>query len=347
LGKRRPERPVTRRITSSAMAIRMRRMRLALTLLLHVVAAGASAHAQSYPARPVTIVVPYAPGGGIDVIARMLAQRLTEKLGQPFLVENRLGAGGVIASTFVARAPADGHTLLLASDAQLAIQVPLRRNLPYNPVTDFAPIGIAGSTPFALLVNSSVPANSVSEFIALAKSRPGEMAYGSSGVGGTPHLVMEMFTSMSGTTLRHIPYKGTAQALNDLIGGTIPVMFSGLTGVPGLLSAGKVRALGISSRSRLKILPSIPTIAEAGLPEFEAMGFVILAAPAGTPSSIVDRLHAELNELNRSPDVQEKYESIGYVTDRSPPPAEVAQFIEKQIGLWTEVVARAGLTHSQ
>jgi tripartite-type tricarboxylate transporter receptor subunit TctC len=325
----------------------MRRVRLALTFLLHLVAAAASANAQSYPARAVTIVVPYAAGGGIDLIARMLAQRLTDKLGQPFVVENRLGAGGVIATTFVARAPADGYTLLLASDAQLAIQVPLRRSLPYDPVRDFAPIAIAGSTPFALLVNPSVPANSLSKFIALAKSQPGGMAYGSSGVGGTPHLVMEMFTSMSGTTLRHIPYKGTAQALNDLISGTIPVMFSGLTGVPGLLSAGKVRALGISSRSRLKILPSIPTIAEAGVPGFEAMGFVILAAPAGAPRSIVDRLHAELSELDRSPDVQEQYDRIGYVADGSTLPDEVARFIANQIGVWTEIVRKAGLAHSQ
>src|SRR5262249_20128020 len=149
----------------------------------------------------------------------------------------------------------------------------LHKSLPYNPVIDFVPIGIAGSTPFALLVNPSLPANSLSEFIALAKSKPGEIAYGSSGVGGTPHLVMEMLTSMGGATLHHIPYKGTAQALNDLMSGTISVMFSGLTGIPGLLSAGRVRALGISSRSRLKMLPSIPTIAEAGVPGFEAMGF--------------------------------------------------------------------------
>jgi tripartite-type tricarboxylate transporter receptor subunit TctC len=323
----------------------MRRIR-ALSIALLLAALGC-ANAQSYPTRPVTIVVPYAAGGGIDVIARLLAQRLSEHLGQAFVVENRLGAGGDIASSFVARAPPDGYTLLLASDAQFAIQVPLRQNLPYNPVKDFAPIGIAGSTPFALLVNPSVPANSVRDFIALARSRAGEMTYGSSGVGGAPHLVMEMFTSMSGISLRHIPYKGTAQALNDLMSGTIPTMFSGLTGVPGLIGAGKVRALGISSKSRLKILPTVPTIAEAGLPGFEAMGFVILAAPAGTPAGIVDRLHAEMNRFNESEDVQEKYDSIGYVTERSPPPQEVARFIENQIGVWTEVVAKAGLTHSQ
>jgi tripartite-type tricarboxylate transporter receptor subunit TctC len=322
----------------------MRRLSIAL---LHLLAALTCADAQPYPSRPVTIVVPYAAGGGIDVIARLLAQRFTEDLGQAFVVENRLGAGGVIASSFVARAAPDGYTLLLASDAQFAIQVPLRKSLPYDPVKDFAPIGIAGSTPFALLVNPAVPAKSVRDFIALARSRPGEMTYGSSGVGGTPHLVMEMFAGMSGMTLRHIPYKGTAQALNDLIGGTIPTMFSGLTGIPGLLDAGKVRALGISSRSRLKILPSLPTIAEAGLPGFEAMGFVILAAPAGTPGAVLERLHAELNRLDQRPDVQERYDAIGYVTERSPPPAEVARFIENQIAMWTEVVAKAGLSHSQ
>jgi tripartite-type tricarboxylate transporter receptor subunit TctC len=166
--------------------------RWVLFMLLHMVT---GANAQAYPERPVTIVVPYAAGGGIDVIARLLAQRLADKLGHPFVVENRLGAGGVIASTFVARAPADGYTLLLASAAQFAIQVPLRKNLPYNPLKDFAPVGIAGSTPFALLVNRSMPANSLSEFIAAAQSKPGEIAYGSSGVGSTPHLVMEMFAS--------------------------------------------------------------------------------------------------------------------------------------------------------
>ncbi len=321
--------------------------RLIFVVVLSLLSALAGANAESYPARPVTIVVPYAAGGGIDVIARLLAQRLTEDLGESFVVENRLGAGGVIASSFVARAPADGYTLLLASDAQFAIQVPLRKQLPYDPVKDFAPIGIAGSTPFALLVNPSVPANSLREFVALAQSKPGDMAFGSSGVGSTPHLVMEMFSGVSGARLRHIPYKGTAQALNDLIGGTIPVMFSGLTGVPGLLAAGKVRALGISSRSRLKILPSVPTIAEAGVPGFEAMGFVILAAPAGTPSSIVDLLYAELNKIKERPDVEQKYDTIGYVMDRSPPPQDVARFIENQIGVWTEVVDKAGLSHSQ
>jgi tripartite-type tricarboxylate transporter receptor subunit TctC len=322
-------------------------VRLALVILLQLGFLNSWSKAWAYPERPVTIVVPYAAGGGIDVIARMMAQRFSEKLGQPVVVENRLGAGGVIASTLVARAPADGYTLLLASDAQFAIQVPLRKNLPYNPVKDFSPIAIAGSTPFALVVNPAVPAQSLSEFIALAKNKPDDLTYGSSGVGGTPHLVMEMFKIRSGTKLRHVPYKGTAQALNDIMSGTIPVMFAGLTGVPSLLGSGKLRALGVSSTSRLKALPAVPTIAEAGLPGFEAFGFVILAAPAGTPSTIINRLASELTDFNNAPGVQERYDRIGYLTGASPPPEELVKFIEKQVSVWTDVVTKAGLLHSQ
>jgi tripartite-type tricarboxylate transporter receptor subunit TctC len=322
-------------------------VRLVTLVLFQFVVLHVGVKAWAYPDRPVTIVVPYAAGGGIDVIARMMAQKLNEKLGQPFLVENRLGAGGVIASTFVARAPADGYTLLLASDAQFAIQVPLRKSLPYNPVKDFAHIAIAGHTPFTLVANPSIPATSLSEFIALAKSKPDELTYGSSGVGGNPHLVMEMFMSTSGTKLRHIPYKGTAQALNDLISGTISAMFAGLTGVPSLLASGKLRALGVSSSARLKALPSVPTIAEAGLPGFESVSFVMLAAPAGTPSDVVDRLHAEVNDFLKASGVQTKYESIGYLTAHSLPPKELAKITEKQIEMWTEVISKAGLIHSQ
>jgi tripartite-type tricarboxylate transporter receptor subunit TctC len=303
--------------------------------------------ADHYPDRPVTIVVPYAAGGGIDTVTRMAAQHLSERLGQTFVVENRLGAGGVIATTYAARAKPDGYTLLMASDAQFAIQVALRKSLAYDPTKDFEPIGMAGSTPFALVVHPSVPAKSVKELIALAKSKPGELTYGSSGVGGTPHLVMEMFTSVTGIKMRHIPYKGTAQGLNDLIGGRLNTMFSGLTGVTPLLKAGQLRALGVSSRTRLKVLPSVPTVAEAAVPGFEAVGFVMLAAPAGTPKGIVDKLAAELAEFVKSPDVEKKYDSIGYLAEKSPSPAELKVFIKQQIGRWGDVVAKAGLTHSQ
>ena len=305
----------------------MARMRLVLVVLAQIIAAGTAAVANSYPDRPVTIVVPYAAGGGIDVVTRMVAQRLTDRLGQTFVVENRLGAGGVIASTHVARAPADGYTLLMASDAQFAIQVTLRKSLSYDPTKDFAPIAIAGSTPFALLATSTLPVNSVSELIKLAKSKPGGLSFASSGVGSTPHLVMELFNALSDTQMRHIPYKGTAQALNDAVAGHIPLLFSGLTGVPSLLSTEKLKALGVSSSTRLKILPSVPTIAESGLPGFDAVGFVMLAAPANTPKHIVKRIHAEINDFFDASDVQKKYDSIGYLGERSPPPEELTKFV--------------------
>lgn len=322
-------------------------MRLILIALFQVIAWCSWATAASYPERTVAVVVPYAAGGGIDVVTRMLAQRLNERLGQPFVVENRLGAGGVIASTSVAKAANDGYTLLMASDAQLAIQVSLRKTLAYDPTVDFAPIAIVGSTPFALLVRPSLPVTSVGDLIKLAKAKPGELTYGSSGIGGTPHLVTEMFMSMSNTTMRQIPYKGTAQALSDVIAGRVDFIFSGLTGVVPLLRDGRLRALGVSSPSRVGILPDVPTVAEAGIPGFDAVGFVMLVAPAGAPKDITTKLYNELNAIVMAPDIRQKYESIGYITQQSPPPDELQNFIKRQIKRWGDVVERAGLRHSQ
>lgn len=323
-------------------------MRAIVTILALVFACcQPAAAASSYPERTVTIVVPYAAGGGIDVVSRMLALRLNERLGQPFVVENRLGAGGVIASGYVAKAVSDGHTLLMASDAQLAIQVTLRKTMPYDPMADFAPIAIVGSTPFALLASPSLPATSVADLIKLAKSKPGELTYGSSGVGGTPHLVTEMFTTMSNIKMRQIPYKGTAQALGDVVAGRVDVIFSGLTGVAQLLREGRLRALGVSSEKRVAILPDVPTVSEAGVPGFDAVGFVMLVAPAGTSKDITSKLYDELRAIIASPDIQQKYESIGYIVEQSPQPEQLRKFIKGQIERWGQVVERAGLLHSQ
>lgn len=322
-------------------------MRAIATVLVLVFACCQPAAASSYPERTVTIVVPYAAGGGIDVVSRMLAQRLNERLGQPFVVENRLGAGGVIASSYVAKAASDGHTLLMASDAQLAIQVTLRNSMPYDPMADFEPIAIVGSTPFALLASPSLPVTSVGDLIKLAKSKPGELTYGSSGVGGTPHLVTEMFTSMSNIKMRQIPYKGTAQALSDVVAGRVNVIFSGLTGVSQLLREGKLRALGVSSQKRVAILPDVPTVAEAGVPGFDAVGFVMLVAPASTSKDITTKLYDELKAVIASSDIRQKYENIGYIVEQSPPPEELRNFIKGQIERWGRVVERAGLRHSQ
>ena len=320
---------------------------MAMVLLQVAVCCLPAAAADPYPERAVTIVVPYAAGGGIDTVSRLLGQRLNERLGQPFVVENRLGAGGVIATAYVAKAANDGYTLLMASDAQLAIQVSLRKNLAYDPIADFAPIAVVGSTPFALLASSSLPVTSVGELVKLAKAKPGELTYGSSGVGGTPHLVTEMFMSMSGTKMRQIPYKGTAQALGDVVAGRVNVLFSGLTGVVPLISEGKLRALGVSSQKRIPILPDVPTIAEAGIPNFDAVGFVMLVAPAGTSKDVTAKLYNELGNVIQATDIRQKYESIGYVPEQSPTPGQLPDFIKHQIEHWGNVVERAGLWHSQ
>lgn len=322
-------------------------MRLILVALLQAMACCSVAAAASYPERAVTIVVPYAAGGGIDTVTRMLAQRLNERLGQPFVVENRLGAGGLMASAAVAKAAPDGHTLLMGSDGQLAIQVSLRKALPYDPAVDYAPIAIVGTTPFALIVNSSLPVKSVSDLIKLAKSKPGEITYGSSGIGGTPHLVTEMFMSMTGTKMRQVPYKGTAQAMTDVVAGHVNMIFAGLTGLTPLLQEGKLRALAVSSHERVGILPDVPTVAEAGVTGFDAVGFVMLVAPAGTPKDVIAKLHDELKTIVKSPDIMKQYERIGYVTVQSPSPEELKGYIKHQIARWSDVVERAGLKHSQ
>ena len=216
---------------------------------------GATGPAQDYPARPVSIAVPYAAGGGVDVVTRLVAQQLSERLGQAFVIDNRLGAGGLIASSYVAKAAPDGHTLLLATDAQLAAQVTLRKSLPYDPTKDFVPVALVGKTPFGLIVNSSLPAHSVSDLIRLAKEQPGKISYGSSGAGGIPHLLAELFMSMTGTKMTHVPYKGTAEALRDVVAGHVPVTFSGLVPVVGLLKEGKIRVLGVTSKKRVAVVP--------------------------------------------------------------------------------------------
>lgn len=320
---------------------------LSAAALAYAAEHAARAAEDRYPTRPVTVVVPYAAGGGIDGITRMLAQRLGERLGQSFVVENRVGAGGIIASADVARSPSDGYTLLMASDAQLAIQVALRKSLPYAPEKDFAPIAIVGSTPFALLVNPSMPVASVKDLINLARSKPDELTFASSGIGSSPHLVTELFMSLTGTKMRHIPYRGTSEALTDVIGGRVDLIFSGLTGIRSLLDANKLRALGVSARKRLSILPSVPTIAEAGVPDFEATSFVTLVAPMGTPQAILRELDAELNRILATPEIERRYDSVGYLAEPSPSPEELKGFIGMQIARWSGVVARAGLTRSQ
>ena len=262
-------------------------------IALALVVLAQPARAQDYPARPVTLVAPYAAGGGADLLARLMAQKLGERLRQSFVVEDRLGAGGVIAASSVAKSAADGYTLFLATSTQLAIQPTLHKKLPYDPAADFAPIALIASAPFVLIVHPSLGVGSLAGLIKLAREKPGQLSFGSSGVGGPPHLYTELLKSMTGMEMTHVPYKGTAQAINDLVAGSIPIIFCDLAPAVPLIKDGKVRALGISSARRFVTLPDVPTIAEAGVPGFDAVAWLMLVAPANTPRAIVDALHAQ------------------------------------------------------
>jgi tripartite-type tricarboxylate transporter receptor subunit TctC len=305
------------------------------------------APAQIYPSRPVTIVAPYAAGGGADLIARLMAQKLSERLGQSFVVENRLGAGGMIAASSVAKATPDGYTLLVAASTQLAIQVTLHKTLPYDPAADFAPVALVASVPFVLIVNPSLPVHSVPELIALAKQKPGQLTFGSSGVGGPPHLFTELLKTMTGIEMTHIPYKGTAQAMTDVIAGHVPIIFSDLAPAIPQLKAGRLRALGISSAVRFAGMPEIPPLAEAGVPGFDAVSWLALVAPAATPPEVVDKLHAAVKQIMAEPAVQQRFVDLGNIPLTSPPPDELRRYVKSEIVRWGKVVTQAGLAGAE
>jgi tripartite-type tricarboxylate transporter receptor subunit TctC len=304
------------------------------------------ATAQNYPARPVTVVSPYSAGGGADLIARLMAQRLSERLKQSFVVENRLGAGGVIAATSVAKAAPDGYTLFMATSTQLAIQVTLHKKLAYDPTTDFEPIALISGVPFVLIVNPKLPVKSLADLIKLAKEKPGQLTFGSSGVGGPPHLYTQLLMTMTGTKMTHIPYKGTSQALNDLIAGTIPIIFCDLAPAVELIKAGKVRALGISSKTRFPTIPEVPPVADT-VPGFDATAWIMLVAPAKTPKPIIDKLHAEMKEIVKQPDIQQKLVGLGVIPIDSPPTDELRAYVKSEVARWGDVVRAAGIAGSQ
>ena len=272
-------------------------MRLALPILTLIAAtAGAptAAPAQDYPTRPITLVVPYAAGGGNDAMARIVADKMSKTLGQQIVIENRGGAGGSIATRAVVKAPSDGYTLVLGGTGTLAINPTLYGNVGYDPRKDFAPVGLIGTSALVVLVHPSLPARSIGELIALAKAQPGRINYASAGSGSGIHLATELFQFMAGIKLTHIPYKGSGPALTDLIGGHVNIYFSSLPPAQGVAKDGKVRALAVTGATRSAVLPDLPTVAEAGLPGFEAVLHYGIVAPAGTPRPIIGKLNAAL-----------------------------------------------------
>ncbi|MEO7728780.1 MAG: tripartite tricarboxylate transporter substrate binding protein [Burkholderiales bacterium] len=299
-----------------------------------------AADAQKFPARPVRIVVGFQAGGGTDIAARVIAQKLTDALGVSFIVDNRPGAAGNIGADIVAKSSADGYTILMANST---IAIPsLSARLPFDVRKDFAPLSNIALGPSVLLVNPSLPVTDVKGLVALAKAKPRTLIYGSGGVGNVTHLAMELFSSMAGIEMTHVPYKGAAPSVIGLVSGEVQLLFASIPGVLAQINAGKVRALGVSISQRSAVLPNVPTIAEAGLPGYYAASWYGLLLPAGTPKKDVDILAAEIGKIMRVPEVREKMLAQGFepVGDT---PAQFGKFIREEIPRWEKVVLKAGI----
>ena len=312
----------------------------ALALLGLMTCATARAQGQPYPAKPVRIINPFSPGGSLDMVARLLAKHMSAELGQSVLVDNRTGAGGTIGVETVAKAPPDGYTLLIVQSS-ITINPTLMPKIPYDPVRDFAPISKVSDYMFFLVAHPSLPARTVKQLIALDKARPGLLNYASVGVGSGTHLASELFNYMAGTKITHVPYKGTGQALPDLIGGHVAIMFGSTSFVP-YVKSGKLVGLGVTGAVRSRALPDVPTIAEAGLPGFEVTAWNALFAPAGTPEPIVKRLNALVREGLAQPEAKAAMDKQDL--DATPStPEELANLVRTELAKWAKVIKVAGI----
>jgi tripartite-type tricarboxylate transporter receptor subunit TctC len=316
------------------------RVLFGLVLAAGVSALACQAQTARYPDRPVKILVGFAAGGGTDVAARILAQKLTEGLGQSVVVENRPGASGMIAAETVAKSPADGYALMMGSQTTLAVAPALYRKFSIDAARDFAGVAMAGVSPLVLVVHPSVPVQSVKDLIALAKSKPGTINFGSGGLGTTPHMAGELFSIQAGVKMVHVAYRGEAPAINDLLGGQLHLIFANLSAVIGNVKAGSLRALAVTSAQRAATAPEIPTIAEEALPGFDAATWFALVAPAATPRDIVLRLNAEVTRLVAQPETQQRFADLGMSIAAGAPDALDA-YIGSEIGKWSQVIKDA------
>ena len=320
----------------------MKRLLIAITL------GGAAAlgtagdtYAQAYPTKTVRVIVPFAAGSTTDIMGRTVAQKLTERLGQQFIVDNRPGAGGNIGSDIVAKAVPDGYTLLISAASTLAINASLYKNMPYDTATAFAPISRIAMVTNVLVIHPSLPVKSVKELIAFAKARPGQLNFASGGSGGTAHLSGEMFKTLAGIDMVHVPYKGGSAAMPDLLGGFVPLMFDNVPQVLPYIKAGRLRALGVTTAKRSTALPDVPTIAEAGVPGYEAVAWFGAVAPARTPREIVTKLNAEIVGILNSADVKTRLAAQS--ADAAPTtPEEFGAFIKKEMVKWAKIITATG-----
>jgi tripartite-type tricarboxylate transporter receptor subunit TctC len=315
---------------------------LALVLAACALAAASGPSLGQYPVKPVRIVVPYPPGGTTDILARLVAGRLTDRLGQSFIVENRPGAAGAIGSQAVAKSAPDGYTLVMGTVSSHGINSALYKSLPYDPVKDFAPVTNVASTPNVITVNPDLPVKTLGELLTLAREKPGKLNFGSTSQGGSPHMSAELLKMLTRVDMVHVPYKGAGPMLADLIGGQVQIGFDNLPSSMGHIRSGKVRAIAVTTPARWPGAPEIPTVAESGVAGYEVSGWFGLLAPAGTPKPVVDALYAALSEILRQPEVQKQMLELGAAPIANTPEAfgrQIAGEVEK----WRKVVAATGV----
>ena len=299
-----------------------------------------SAAAQTYPVKPIRLVVPFAPGGPVDTLARAMTPKLSEALGQQIIIDNRAGAGSTIGTDVVAKAPPDGYTLLITSSS-IAINPSIYPKMPFDATRDLAPISQLSTSSLIVVVHPSIPARSIKELIALAKARKGELVYASSGTGSAPHLSVALFNSMTGTKMVHVPHKGAAPATLDLLAGNVALMFNNLISAVPNVQAGKLRALAVTGASRTPALPDLPTIAEAGVPGYEASTWYAMFAPAATPGPILERLHRDVAATMKSPEVRKTLSAVG-IDPVGGTPAELARYLRSELVKWAKVAKASG-----
>ena len=313
-----------------------------LTLTLFLLVHAPLSFAQTYPAKPLRIVVPYAPGGAVDILAREIGQKLTESWGQQVIVDNRPGASGMIGSELGSRAQADGYTLLMGTAGSHAMNPSMYPKIPYDSIRDFTPIILVSSVTNILVINAQVPAGSVKELIALARAKPGELKYASLGNGTSQHLSAELFRIMAGVDMLHVPYKGVPQALTDLVNGQVSLMFTGMAATLPFVKQGRLKALAVTTGRRAGALPELPTVAEAGLPGYESNNWVGMFAPAQTAPAIVARLNAEVTKILSMREMKERFLTQGDDFSANTP-GEFAQYLKAEIAKWGQLVKQAGI----
>ena len=302
-----------------------------------------TAQAQPYPAKSIRLIVPLAPGGGNDTIARLIGQKITPALGQQVVVDNRTGAGGLIGADIASKSPADGYTLLLANAAVLTIIPHSQKKAPYDSLKDFAPISLIASAPLLVVVHPSLPVSSIKQLVALAKAKPGTLIYASNGIGGTTHLATELFSMMAGVKMVHVPYKGLSMAMTDLLSGQVPLMFSSAVAMLPHVKSSKLRAIAMTGAKRSPVLAQVPTVAEAGVPGYEASSWYGIVAPANTPRAIVERLNREIVAVVKSKDIQDRLISEA-VTPVGSSPEEFSTHIKAEFDRMGRVIRDAKIT---